>query len=139
MGINKWILLLKSYELVIWGKSHTAEFTAADRQFGWLEISLIDNKSNQHKTVYDSNNAEAASTTIQNVIIENTSNTYSTGNELKYDVDDVDEKHQLYKIFLASCCNGCIIALLTDYANNPLAREVPQKKITFLTLTKGSM
>ena len=119
------------YELVVWGKSHTAEFTAADRQFGWLEISLIDNKSNQHKTVYDSYNAEAASTTIRNVIIENTSNTYSTANELKYDVDDVDEKHQLYKRFIASCSNGCIIALLTDYANNSLAERSHRKRLLF--------
>lgn len=30
----------------------------------------------------------------------NTLNTYSIANELKYDIHDADEKHQLYKQFI---------------------------------------
>ena len=56
------------------------------------------------------------STTIQNIMIEHTSNICSIANEIKYDVDDTDQKHQLYKQFFAWCCKVCSIVPLTYYA-----------------------
>ena len=56
-------------------------------------------------------------------MIEHTSNTCSIVNEIKYDVDDADQKHQLYKQFFAWCCNICSIVPLTDYANNPIFQK----------------
>ena len=37
--------LQKSYQLAVGAQSYTLEFTAANRQFGWLEISLVYDKS----------------------------------------------------------------------------------------------
>ena len=85
----------KWYELAVGTQSHTVKFTAANRQFDWLKMSLLYEESDQPKTMYDSYNAKVTATTIQNIIIENTSNTYSIANELKFDVDNADEKHQL--------------------------------------------
>ena len=68
----------------------------------------------------DSDNAEVASKIMQNVVAENTSNTYSITNEVKYDADDAMEQHMFYKQFVVWCCNGCSIASLTADANNPI-------------------
>ena len=70
--------------------SYTVTFPAASKQFDWLEVSIVNAKSNEHKMVYHSYKAKMASTTIQNVMIENTSNAYNIANELK-----CDEKYQL--------------------------------------------
>lgn len=37
--------LQKSYQLAVGAQSYTVEFTAANRRFGWLEISLVYDKS----------------------------------------------------------------------------------------------
>ena len=47
MGFKK-APLQKSYQLAVGAQSYTLEFTAANRQFGWLEISLVYDKSLQH-------------------------------------------------------------------------------------------
>ena len=44
--------LQKSYELTIGAQS--VEFNAANRQFDWLELSLVYEKNNQRETTYDS-------------------------------------------------------------------------------------
>ena len=44
MGFKK-ATLQKSYQLAVGAQSYTLEFTAANRQFGWLEISLVYDKS----------------------------------------------------------------------------------------------
>ena len=64
-------------------------------------------------------------------MIKIASKTYSIANEMKCDVDDVHEKHQLNKQFVAWCCNGCSLAPLTDYANNPIFQELPTEKNYF--------
>ena len=76
--------------MVVGTQSYTVKFPAASKQFDWLEVSLVNAKSNQHKMVYDSYKAKVASATIQNVMIENTSNAYNIANELK-----CDKKYQL--------------------------------------------
>ena len=44
MGFKK-APLQKSYQLAVGAQSYSLEFTAANRQFGWLEISLVYDKS----------------------------------------------------------------------------------------------
>ena len=51
-------------------------------------------------------------------------NTYSVANELKHDISHATEKHVPYKQLVAWNCRCCSIALLTDYANNPIYQEL---------------
>ena len=47
------------------------DFNGCDKQFDWLEKSLLYNKSNKHLTIYDSYNAEATAKLIKkNRVIE---------------------------------------------------------------------
>lgn len=39
----------------------------------------------------------------------------------------VTEKHTLYKQLVAWNCNGCLIAPLTQYTNNPIYQEWPRE------------
>ena len=89
--------LQQSQELAVGLQSFTIDFVAANRQFDWIEISLVYDKSDKHALNYDSYHLEQEIVFIQNVSIENISNTYRDSNELKYDINDVTEKHRLYK------------------------------------------
>ena len=60
-------LYLKSFELVVGTESRAVNFQAANKQFSFLTISLVYDRSNQHRSVYDSYNAEFASTKIKSV------------------------------------------------------------------------
>ena len=45
----------------------------------------------------------------------------------KYDVDNLTQRHLLYKQFLAWNCNGSSVAPLTECMNNPIFRELPDE------------
>ena len=64
-------------------QSLTVTFKGAQRQFQWLEISLIYDKSYQHLTVYDSYNLELAAKMIQSIKFENTTSAYSLTGKLE--------------------------------------------------------
>ena len=78
--------------------------------------------------VYDSYNAKAASATINNVMIENTSNTYSITNELKCDVDNVDENISYKRNVLLGAVTAVPQPPSTNYSNNHNFQELPTKK-----------
>ena len=48
----------KMYELQAGSQEFTVDFKGCNRQFDWLDISLLYNKSDKHLTIYDSYNAE---------------------------------------------------------------------------------
>ena len=50
---------------------------------------------------------------------------YSLTNEKKYNIDNLTQKHLLYKQFVAWNCNGSSVAPLVDYMDNPIYRELP--------------
>ena len=52
-------------------QSLTVTFKGAQRQFEWLEISLIYYKSYQHLTIYNSYDLELAAKMIQSIRFEN--------------------------------------------------------------------
>ena len=81
MGIQK-TLLQKSYELFVGIQTYTVKFTVADRQFECLETSLV----------YDSCNAEVASTSILKMSIEDITNMCSITDKLKFDVNKGTKK-----------------------------------------------
>ena len=53
-------------------QSITVAFKGAQRQFEWLEISLIYDKSFQNLTIYDSYDLEPATKLIQKIKFQNT-------------------------------------------------------------------
>ena len=66
-------------------QSLTVTFKGVQRQFEWLEISLIYDKSYQYLTIYDSYDLELAGKMIQSIKFENTTSTYSLTGKLEYD------------------------------------------------------
>ena len=78
----------KTYELICGTQSRTITFESSNKQFSLLEISLIFDSSRQHKSMYDSYNAEVASTTVSSIRLENASDTYSEFNTVKFDLTD---------------------------------------------------
>ena len=61
---------------------------------------------------------------IQSLKFENTSSIYSLTGKLSYDLEKEDDKHLIYKMFVAHSCNGCSSAPLAQYKNNDIYREL---------------
>ena len=79
----------KTYEINVGQDSIDVEFLGADRQFDWLEISLVHDKTEKHTTIYDSYNREMAAQKIKSLKLNNFTEVYSLTNEKKYDVDNL--------------------------------------------------
>ena len=54
----------KTYEISVGQDTLDIDFLSANRQFDWLELSLVYDESDKHKTVYYSYNVEMASRII---------------------------------------------------------------------------
>ena len=78
----------KSYELIVGTQSRVIDFTGENKQFSFFTILLVDDNSDQHRSIYDSYNVERASKNIKSITLENASNTYSTFNSVKFDTED---------------------------------------------------
>ena len=76
MGIQK-TLIQKTYEMFVGSDSLTIEFYSANRQFDWLEISLVSDKNDNHLTICYSYNVKHVAKIIKRVSIENYSEAYS--------------------------------------------------------------
>ena len=120
------MLYQKSYKLIAGTESKVINYQVANKQFSFLSISLVYDSSDQHRRIYDSYNAELASTKIKTVQPENASNTYSSFNTVKFDASDEQDKYQLYMQFIAWYCKGSSIVPLSDYAHNPTIQELPK-------------
>ena len=77
----------KTYEIQKGSDSLNIEFLGANRQFNWIEISIVPDKSDKHKTIYDSYNREMAAQLIKSLKLTNFTELYSLTNEKKYDID----------------------------------------------------
>ena len=82
-------------------------------------------------TIYDSYDLELAAKFIQSIKFENTSSTYSLTGKFLYDFEREDDKHLLYKMFVAHSCNGCSSAPLTQYKNNDIYQEIIEEEKYF--------
>ena len=91
----------QSFEVNVGTQTVSVNFQGANRQFAWVEISLVYDRSDQHQTIYDSYNAELAATKIQSLKLENALTTYSLTSGLVYDIDNKDDKHCLYLMLVA--------------------------------------
>ena len=91
-GIKK-ISYQKTYELIVGAQSRTITFKSINKQFSFLEILLAFDFSHQHKSIYDSYNAEVAVTIVSSIRLENASDIYSEFNTVKFDLTDKHDKH----------------------------------------------
>ena len=57
----------KSFKLVTGTESRVADFQTANRQVSFLAILLVYDKSDQHRTIYDSYNADLGSTKTKSI------------------------------------------------------------------------
>ena len=80
MGIQK-TSLQKPYEINVGQDSIDIDFLGSNRQFDWLEISLVYDKSNKHTTIYESYNHELAAKQIKSLKLSNFTEIYSLSNE----------------------------------------------------------
>ena len=87
MGIQK-TAYQKTYELQTGVQDFTVDFQGANRQFDWIEISLVYDKSDKHLTLYGSYNVECAAKMIKSLEFANISEQYSATNTLKYDISN---------------------------------------------------
>ena len=122
----------KKHEIQKGSDSLNIEFLGANRQFDWIEISIVPDKSDKHKTIYDSYNREMAAQLIKSLKLTNFTELYSLTNEKKYDKDNLTQQHLLYKQFLAWSCNGSSVAPVSDYVDNPKFQELPDQEHIFL-------
>ena len=67
---------------------------------------------------------ELAAKSIQSIKFENTSSTYSLTGKLLFDLEREEDKHVIYKMFVALVCDGCSSAPLTQYKNNDIYQDL---------------
>ena len=121
----------KTYKIQKGSKSLNVEFLGANRQFDWIEISVLPDKSDKHKTIYESYNREIAAQLIKTLKLTNFTELYSLTNEKKYDTDNLTQQHLFYKQFLTRCCNRSSVAPVSDYVDNPIFQELPDQERYF--------
>ena len=131
MGIKK-DPYQKTYKLIRGAQSRTVTFDLSNTEFSFPEIPLIFDCSHQHKSIYDSYNAEVAATTVSSVRLENASDTYSEFNTVKFDLTGEHDKHIMYNAFAAWIFKGSSIAPLSDYGHNPVYQEASRKNKYFI-------
>ena len=88
MGTQK-TLTQKIYEINFGQDSLDIDFLGANRQFDWIELSLVYDKSDKHTTIYNSHNIAMASKKIQSVKLTNFTEIYRLTNEKKFDIDNL--------------------------------------------------
>ena len=130
MGAQK-TPIQKTYEIKKGSNSLNVEFLGSNRQFDWIEISIVPDKSDKHTTIYDSYNREMAAQLIKSLKLSNFTKIYSLTNKKKYSVDNLTQRHLLYKQFAAWNCNGSSIAPLSEYMDNLIFQELPDENTYF--------
>ena len=114
----------QTFEVATGAQTISVDFQGASRELNWLEISLVYDKSYAHEAVYDSYDVELAARLIESVKFVNASKAYSLTGKLSYDINNKDEKYEMYKMFVAYICNGATFAPLSDYKNNPIYQDM---------------
>ena len=130
MGVQK-TPYQKAYELQAGSQDFTVDFQGANRQFDWIEISLIYDKSDKPLSPYDSYNLETVARLIKAIDFVNINNENSATNSLRYNLDNDLLQHLLYKQLLAWNTNGCSTAPLGDFMNNLVAQELKKENSYF--------
>ena len=103
------------------------EFLGANRQFNWIEISIVPDKSDKDTTIYNSYNREMAAQLIKSLRLSNFIEIYSLTDEKKYSTDNLTQRYLLYKQFVAWNCNGSSVVPLSEYMDHPIYQELPDE------------
>ena len=74
-------LTRETYEINKGADSLNVEFLMANRQFDWIEISIVLDKSDKYATIFDSYNRELAAQDIKTFKLSNFTEIYSLANE----------------------------------------------------------
>ena len=61
--------------------SLNTNFLPTNRQFDWIELSILYDKSDKHTSIYDSYNFELAAKTVKSIKLSNFTEIYSLTNE----------------------------------------------------------
>ena len=80
MGAQK-TAIQKTYEIQKGFDLLNVEFLGANRQFDWIEISIVPDKSDKHTIIYDSYNREMAAQLIKSLNLTNFTEIYSLTNK----------------------------------------------------------
>ena len=121
----------KSYELVRGTQSKTITSNNAFKQFFFLEMSLVSDRSDHHLSIYESYNAEVAATHIKTIKLQNASNTYSEFNTVKFDLEDEEDRYTLYNAFVAWVTNSSSIVPKSTFMYNKTRQELPNRNTYF--------
>ena len=121
----------KRYEMVIDAQSKTFTFQNVFIQFAFLEFSLIFDRSDQNLNMFDSYNAEVAATQIKSIKLQKASNTYSRYSDIKFDLEDEEDRFTLYNSFVAFVTNESSIVPESDYIYNTIRKELPNGNTYF--------
>ena len=74
-------LTRETYEINKGADSLNVEFLMANRQFDWIEISIVLDKSDKYATIFDSYNRQLAAQEIKTLKLSNFTEIYSLANE----------------------------------------------------------
>ena len=94
MGVQK-TPIQKTYEIAVGSDTIIINFLGSIIQIDWLEISLVFDKSDKNKAIYESCNNEFVTKHVKSGKMTNFTETYSLANEKKYDMDNLTQKHSL--------------------------------------------
>ena len=111
--------------------SQLRTFNNAFKQFSFLEVSLIYDRSDQHLSIYDSYNAEVVATHITSIKLQNASITYSEFNTVKFDLKDPEDWYMLHKAFTAWVTDGSSVTPQGDYACNKTYQKLLKRDDCF--------
>ena len=118
----------QEFEVAVGTQNFTCLFQGAQRQFDWVEISIVYDKSYHHETIYDSYDVELATKLIKNIKFDNASTTYSLTGQIEYDLTKEDDKNTLYKMLAAFECGGYSSANLSQFINNPIYQDMTREE-----------
>ena len=77
------------YEINIGQDSLDIDVLGANRQFEWIELSLVYDKSDKQTIIFDSYNVQMTSAIVKLVKLTNFTEIYSLTNEKKFDIDNL--------------------------------------------------
>ena len=87
----------KTYKINVGQDLLNIDFLGSNRQFNWLELSLVYDRSDKYPAIYESYNTELAARIIKSIKLTNFTEIYSLANEKKYGIDNLTQKILLYK------------------------------------------
>ena len=78
MGVQK--TPIQKYTKYTRSDSINIDFLGSNRQFDWLEISIVFDKSDKHTTIYDSYNIQVVAKYIHSIKLSNFTEIYGLNN-----------------------------------------------------------